>query len=116
MTGNLEALDYCDIAECYKKAKKIDKMLEMAQKAVELDNQLPEVQKMYCVAYVLQGREQSDIELLNQGIEILEQTLSSPNEKIDQEGSYDAKDEQIFVQLEENLLKAHKKNYIVKLD
>ena len=77
---------------------------------------MPDVQKMYCVAYVLQGREQSDIELLNQGIEILEQTLSSPNEKIDQEGSYDAKDEQIFVQLEENLLKAHKKNYIVKLD
>ena len=30
MTGNLEALDYCDIAECYKKAKKIDKMREMA--------------------------------------------------------------------------------------
>ena len=22
MTGNLEALDYCDIVECYKKAKK----------------------------------------------------------------------------------------------
>ena len=38
MAGNLEALDYCDIVECYKKAKKIVKMPEKAEKAVELDN------------------------------------------------------------------------------